>query len=363
MQEVRCKKHNVRSGNKTLLVCERSGGHVFPAVALGEQLRKHQKDVYFFVTAASLKSYLQEKEFKVYGRSFSYRNIVFESIWRAVEAVWILLAIRPKQVIGFGGRDSFFLVLFSAIVRLDTAIYEPNIIFGRANKVLSFFVRKVLCGFSSIEVSRYKGSRGGENKVKVVGIPLRDNIKIINKDEARKALGFDAKPVILCFGGSQGASFINKSFIAFIEASKLDYNIIHLTGKRDYFQISQLYNKIDKKAFVKDFYYSMETLYSVADLVICRSGASTLGEIAYYKLPSILIPYPSGGRHQRKNAYYFSQRQAAYVFLQENFSFDEFKQTVERLIQDRQLRKTVKDNLGKIRLGVKARDFYNDIWS
>ncbi|UCD15516.1 MAG: UDP-N-acetylglucosamine--N-acetylmuramyl-(pentapeptide) pyrophosphoryl-undecaprenol N-acetylglucosamine transferase [Candidatus Omnitrophota bacterium] len=345
---------------KTLLVCERSGGHLFPALTLGKLLCQRQEDVGFFVTASFFKDYLRKQGFKVYGKSFACRNIVFEGGWRLIEALYLLMVLRPGRVIGFGGRDSFFLLLFSSILGLDTFIYEPNISFGRANRILSFFVRQVLCGFSMPPCER--APRSEESKFKIAGVPLRDNIKKVEREEALKVLGFDSKPVVLCFGGSQGASFLNKTFIEFINASAQDFNIIHLTGKREYFQISQLYNKIDRKAFVKDFYYSMEILYSAADLAICRSGASTLGEISYYKLPSILIPYPGGAQHQRKNACYFSERGAAYVFFQEDFSFKDFKQAAEKLICDSRLRQTFKDNLSKVRLGVSAQDFHKNIW-
>lgn len=338
---------------KTLLVCERSAGHVFPALALAGHLRRHGSDVCFFVTSAAFKERLSEEKFKCYGKSFAGRNIVIEGIWRMIEAVWLLIILRPARVIGFGGRDSFFLVAFSAILRADTWIYEPNVVLGKANKILSFFVRRVLRGFSS-----HSGETG---KVKIVGVPLRDNIRKIDRDKALTALGFDDRPVILCFGGSQGAAFINKIMLRFLEEAAPDCNVIHLTGKREYFQISQLYNKINRKAFVKDFHFSMELLYSAADLVISRCGASALGEIAYYKLPAVLIPYPKGGRHQEKNAFYFRDRGAACVFLEENFSFIEFRDTVIKLIDNEEARSVLKNNLSNVVLGVKAEDFYRRV--
>jgi UDP-N-acetylglucosamine--N-acetylmuramyl-(pentapeptide) pyrophosphoryl-undecaprenol N-acetylglucosamine transferase len=331
---------------KTLLVCERSGGHVFPALALGKRLQKQGEDVCFFVTSSFLKTHLEKEGFKVYGTCFPSRNLILEGFFRLIEAIFILLKLRPRRVIGFGGRDSLFLMVFSALFFLETAIYEPNMELGKANKILSFFVRKVLRGFEH-----------DSKKFKTVGIPLRENIRKIDKKEARKILGFDEQPVVFCFGGSQGASFINKTFVEMVQNSGFDYQLIHLTGKREYFQISRLYNKINKRNLVKDFSHSMEVFYSASDLVICRAGASTLGELSYYQLPSILIPYPEGGGHQKKNALYFKERGAAVVFFENQFSLEEFKDTVESFLKDKNLRLKMKNNLEKIKLGVSFEEF------
>jgi UDP-N-acetylglucosamine--N-acetylmuramyl-(pentapeptide) pyrophosphoryl-undecaprenol N-acetylglucosamine transferase len=101
----------------------------------------------------------------------------------------------------------------------------------------------------------------------------------------------------------------------------------------------------------------MELLYSAADIVICRAGASTLGEISYYKLPSLLIPHPAAGGHQKANAMYFKQRQAACVFSQENFNFEQFRFAAAELLQDNNLRSRMKNNLNDIRIGIGFEDF------
>ena len=108
---------------------------------------------------------------------------------------------------------------------------------------------------------------------------------------------------------------------------------------------------------MKDFYYAMETLYSASDVVVSRSGASTLAEIAYYKIPSILIPHPAAGGHQKDNALYFVNKEAAYVYYQENFDFDNFKDTVENLLKSSDLRQKIRTNLGNIKIGISFEDF------
>jgi len=341
---------------RVLLACERSAGHVFPALCFAKKFQKEFKKktsgdedtVWFFATASFLKKHIQNSGFLTIGKSFGSRNIVFEGFWRFFEAIYIIIRFRPNKVIGFGGRDSFFLVLFSSLLGGDTAIYEPNIKMGKANKVLSLFVKNIFRGFEDSNT---------DSKTKVIGIPLRDNLKKIDKEKACEALGLDQRPVVFYFGGSQGSSFINNIATKFIQEANSDFQIIHITGESQYRDIVKLYDKVRSKSFVKSFYYNMETLYSAADIIVCRAGAVTLGEISYYQLPAILLPHPKGGAHQRDNALYFQERKAALVYQQDNFSFQDFSKSLYKLIQDIGTREVMKDNLGKIRLGVKFEDF------
>jgi len=335
---------------RILFVCDRSAGHIFPALAMAQKIRQQAKGdkLYFFATSLSLKEHLIKEGFMAYGKCFNTRNIVIETAYRFFEALRLIFIIKPHKLVGFGGRDSFFLVLLGSLLFLDTSIYEPNVTPGKANLVLSLFVRRVLCGFGKKKLSK---------KYTTLGIPLRPNIKKVDRKEALGVLGFDDKPVLFCFGGSQGSVFLNNTFIKLIDSLGGDYQVIHLTGEREYFKISQFYNKIDRKKFVKGFYYQMELLYSIADIVICRAGASTLAELSYYKLPALLIPHPAAGGHQKANAMYFKERQAAYVFLQENFNFEQFRQAALGLLQDKNLRYRIKNNLNGIKIGIGFEDF------
>ena len=340
---------------KVLLACERSGGHVFPALALGKKLRqslgKDESQLYYFATATNFKKYLRQANFKVYGTSFPLRGLIFEIPWRIIEAIFLLAVIRPQKIIGFGGRDSFFLLLFGSFLGKDTIIYEPNSKLGKSNKALSFLAKQVLIGFSQTLAGP---------KIKSIGVLLRENIKRIDKNEARKALGFDERPVLFCFGGSQGSSFLNKVMMQLVPHLRNSCQFIHLTGPREYSKIAQMYNELGAKAFVRDFDYAMENLYSAADLVVSRAGASTLGELNYYQLPSILIPLSLAGGHQRENAFYFQDRGAAYVIPQEGFSFEGFKETAQKLLLDSGLRQDIVDNLKRFKLGVGFEEFTKD---
>lgn len=341
---------------KILLACERSAGHIFPALCFARKLlgtksnlsQASAEAVYFFITSAFLKSYIEKEGFKVVGRALRFRNLFIEGIFRPLEALYLILTLRPDRVIGFGGRDSFFLVLFSALLLIETTIYEPNIKMGRANRFLSPFVHKILRAFEDSKQNK---------KITTVGVPLRENIRKIDKAEARKMLNFNEKPVLLCLGGSQGSAFINATFVRFVEHFSENYQIIHLTGKNGYSQMLERYKRIKNNKFIKDFYYMMEVLYSAADIVISRAGASTLAEIAFYRLPSILIPHPKAGGHQKQNASYFKERESAFVIWQDNFSFDSFSNLLKKLICDNNVRYGISSNLAKIKLGIDFENF------
>ena len=335
---------------KILFVCERSAGHIFPALSLGAKMSR-EATVYFFATSAFFKRYIEKEGFTCIGKSFSFRCLITESIWRLFEALYLILKLRPKKVIGFGGRDSFFLVLFSSLLGIKTVIYEPNVEIGRANRILVPFVSKVLRGFEG-----YKSQKN-----KTIGIPLRKNIKRIDKTDARKILNFSDEPVVFCLGGSQGSVFLNDIFVEFVRRFKSKLQIIHLTGKNKYLEILSLYNTMEVKSFVKDFYYEVEVLYSAADLVVSRAGANTLGEISFYQLPAILLPHPKAGGHQRENALYLEKRGAAVVHLQDEFSSEDFNSSLSKLIQDERLRQSIRNNLTKIRLGISYEDFSANI--
>ena len=326
---------------KILLVCERSGGHIFPAMAFaGNFLARgvDRRDIIFFITGGKFSEQIAKEGFVVVGKHFQSRNLLFEMVWRFFEAGGILKRVRPDRVLGFGGRDSVFLLMSAVLLGKKTAIYEPNLTFGKANRFLSGFVGKVLRGTK-------------------VGVPLRENIRRLDKAGVRAKLGLGSGPLILCFGGSQGASFVNRVFLQ--TAAKLGPGgqVIHLTGSRQYLEIFQVYNTMGITSLVKDFYYAMEELYSAADVVVCRAGASALAEANFYGLPAVLIPHPAAGGHQKDNAFYFQDQGAAFVFTEAGFSQDEFDQAVLSLVNDEKLRAEMSANMAKIKFAVPYEEF------
>jgi UDP-N-acetylglucosamine--N-acetylmuramyl-(pentapeptide) pyrophosphoryl-undecaprenol N-acetylglucosamine transferase len=343
---------------KVLLVSERSAGHVYPALAIGEKIKEANlagSEIIFFTSSSFFKKYIKNKGYPVLGLTFKFRSIFVEFFCRLIESIYILIKVFPDMVIGFGGRDSLFLVLFARVLGKKTYIYEPNAEMGRANKFLSLFVKNVLRGIPPFDQ---------KEEYKIIGIPLGKNIVKKEEGRLREKFNFNQKPVILCFGGSQGSRFINESFLSFVEKhNNNSYQIIHISGEKDYSQVVNFYKKIKNNKVVRDFYQDMSNLYNLADIILSRSGALTLAEISFYNIPAILIPHPQAFGHQKTNANYLKDRGAAIVFGQDAFDFKKFELCLSKLIQDSKIRKNMENNLKKIKIGIKYENFSFDFIS
>jgi UDP-N-acetylglucosamine--N-acetylmuramyl-(pentapeptide) pyrophosphoryl-undecaprenol N-acetylglucosamine transferase len=342
---------------KILLVSEKSAGHVYPALAIAEKMSEkglRKNNIVFFNNSSFFKADIQNRGYSVLGSARQFRNFLIESAWRCLEALYILIRVRPGRVIGFGGRSSFFLVLFSAISGLRTSLYEPNLKMGRANKILSYFIKDILRGICPLPKAKNH---------KVIGIPLGKNIVKKSKEKLKKEFNFDQRPVILCFGGSQGSTFINGNFLNFVKKDKDNsYQIIHITGKNNYSNLANFYKSVSNNKIVKKFCLDMSNFYNIADVIVSRSGASTLAEISFYNIPAILIPHPGAFGHQKINASYLENKKAAFVFNQDNFNFEKFQACLSKIIWDNSIKQEIKNNLKKIRIGVSYEDFsFNSI--
>ncbi len=331
-----------------MLATDRSAGHIFPAWTLVEPLSREHR-VYLFATSSYFKKKLFPGRCIFLGRELDRRNIFLEMCYRAVEALIIIWRVRPSWIIGFGGRGSFFLILWGKLFKTRISIYEPNLTLGKANKLLVSLADDVYTGFSSASRSRFKA----------VGIPVRQDLACHEKRQARIELGLDPDlPVIFFFGGSQGSKVINSLCREFVVNCPEKVQVIHLTGAEEYYNFRQFYDKIIKNPyFVRDFYQDMGLLYSAADIVVSRAGASTIAEISWFGLPAVFIPLPGAGAHQVENARFLQQQKAACLLLQEEASADRVREKIGELLENDFLRNEMVSRLKACKLWVKADDF------
>lgn len=336
---------------KIILACDRSGGHIFPAQCILNNAGR--EEIYLFAPSLYLKLFFPNFKKKIYGKHLGFRNIFVEVFFRFWEALYLIFKIRPKRVIGFGGRDTFFLLLLSRLFFIDVDIYEPNVLMGRANAILSFFSRYVYRGF---------GVKKLRDKEKNIGIPIRDSLIKIDKTVAKRKLGFDSNiPVVLCFGGSQGSEFINDVFMRLVKDFGEKFQIIHITGSKQYSEIIKFYDTIKANAQVFDFYPNMEVAYSCADLVVARGGALTIAEVLYYGIKAIFIPYPKAGAHQYENVNFVYSLGGCRLIDQRDFSFDIFKAEFFSLLENDVLSKNFKKSTENIKLAISSAEFANAI--
>jgi len=343
---------------RILLACDRSRGHLYPALVLARHIRENypEYEAVFYGLKKEDRNYLRKEGFMCFGRDLVFRNIILESALRFVEALLLIPAIRPGKVLGFGGRSSFLIILICSFF-VPTFLFEPNVTFGKANKVLSFFAKAVFLGIRKPRKP---------NQIST-GIPLREEVteNRIDKSRARDNLGLcPDTETILVFGGSLGSSFINDIFtgvVPLLNKNGYKFQVIHITGNKDFSKIVSLYKIMGIKARVFSFYDKMGILYSASDFIISRSGASTVAEICFFGKASLLIPYPYAYAHQRKNAYFLFVNRAALLQEQRSLSEQKLYRLISSIIKRAEEFSYLSHNAGRLKIWNTQKDFSEEI--
>jgi len=202
-------------------------------------------------------------------------------------------------VVGFGGYGAFPVVGAAIVQKVPTFIHEQNVIPSRSNQLLSKFVKRIAISFE--ESRKYLPPQ----KVVLTGCPCKNSRPKKTKAEICAELGLsDTVPVIFVIGGSQGSRRINEEFskAAVMLRGDLNFQFIHICGPADYERFKREYEKLKIRYRIFDFLDDVQSAYTIADLVIARSGAATVCEILSFRKQSILIPYPLIRVHQKENA-------------------------------------------------------------
>lgn len=260
-----------------------TGGHVFPAECIANQLVQAGYDVEFITDQRGLKfikcSTFKITEQKIYNTSKP--KLVYGILKNLCINIYKFIKSRPVCVIGFGGYPSFAPVIAAQILGIRTAIHEQNAVIGRANAVLAFNAKAILTAFRST-MGLY---RLISQKVKYVGNPTRFDSIYINAKRPNNSIF-----TLLVFGGSQGAKLFADTIAPAI--CKIgNVRVFHQARSADIEKICDMYKKAGINATVSLFFNNMAELYQQADLVISRAGASTVFEIIGFRIPAILIPF------------------------------------------------------------------------
>ena len=246
-----------------------------------------------------------------------------------------------------GGFTSAIPLLLGRSLHLPTLIHESNAIPGRVTRVIAPWVNKTLLGFESCANYLRKAH------CVVTGTPVRRGLARIDRAVAAEKFGLNpALPIILVMGGSQGAHGINELVLKTLPMwhnQRDEVQFIHLTGQVDVGIAEINYRRQRLTAVVQAFSTEMEHFYSLADVVISRSGAASLTELSHYSLPSVLIPYPAAADdHQSFNARIFEQAGAARILVESKTSPETLYQIVGELLANAPMRKQMADATGKL---------------
>jgi UDP-N-acetylglucosamine--N-acetylmuramyl-(pentapeptide) pyrophosphoryl-undecaprenol N-acetylglucosamine transferase len=313
-----------------------TGGHVIPALAIAQELRsRYNAHVVFVGTARGIETRLVPAAgfelhlIEVGGLNrvdFPTRLKTLLDLPRAVMASANLIReFRPDVMVGVGGYASGPAMLAAAMMNTPAVAFEPNVVPGFANRMVAPMVRAAAVHFE--KTCHYF------RNCYVTGVPVRREFFNLPKRP------IDAPPTLLVFGGSQGASAINRvvleSLSRLMEAVPSIY-VIHQTGERDYPEAQVAYLQARLAAEVSPFIDDMPDAFARADLVLCRSGASTVAEIAAAGKPAIFVPLPTAADdHQRHNAATLAAGGAARLLPQAELTADRLAAEIASQLCDR----------------------------
>lgn len=354
---------------KFLFTCGGTAGHINPAVGVAQRLKDLMPDcqILFIGATGHMETELVPREgFDIktvtitnISRELSLEGLKhnFDTVKNVVrstsEAKKIIREFKPDVVIGTGGYVCYPVLKAAHSLGIPTVVHESNAVPGLTTKMLSGTTDRILVGF---EESRqyYKNP----DRVVVTGTPVREDFYHFDKAAAREKLGLDPeKPLVLSVWGSLGAAFMNKTMAELISKALGNpfFSIIHSAGKSGYKTMLEDMDRLGVKDAerrgmeVREYIYDMPLVMAAADLVICRSGASTLSELAALGKPAILVPSPNvTNNHQEKNARVLEKAGAAVLIPESEITPDKLLGSVSLLLSRKDTLDAMSEQMKKI---------------
>ncbi len=342
-----------------------TGGHLYPAIAIANRLKKMLSgntnfEIAFVGTRRGLEYRIKDElgyplhliNMRGITRSMAIINLLvpFIMVLALVQSAVLLKKFRPDLVVGTGGYVSWPVLKMAATLGILTVLQEQNSYPGIATRSGSKKAKRIYLGFE--EARKFIAN---SSHAVFTGNPVRSEISQGSRERAIEQFKLKQdKKTILVLGGSQGARAINNAVLKSLRSGLWagDVQLLWQAGKRDYTDVNQQASGLEWDGALFPFANNMHDVYAAADLVIARAGALTIAEVTACGLPSILIPFPfAAGDHQKKNAESLSSKKAAVLIdemqlqdkdilmeaveLLDSPKFSEMKQAVERLTQGR----------------------------
>lgn len=306
---------------KVILTTGGTGGHIYPALAIADNLREKGIEVLFIGSKTRMeKDIVPKSGYRFIGLDIrvprGIKNII--SFIKAIKVAYKLLKREePDAIIGFGNYISVPVVLAGILQRKKVYLQEQNANIGFANKVFYKFAKLTFLAFEKTYDDmpiKY------QDKFKVIGNPLRVEIEGLKYAEERKKIGLASdEKLLLITGGSLGAQEINnailKNWEKFLNHEKIV--VYWATGKTNYDEIISQIKEKKEKDEIKSYFDNMLEIMAAADLVVCRAGALTISEVIELERPSIIIPYSSVKVGQYENAKILLDNKSAYVYTKD----------------------------------------------
>jgi UDP-N-acetylglucosamine--N-acetylmuramyl-(pentapeptide) pyrophosphoryl-undecaprenol N-acetylglucosamine transferase len=313
-----------------------TGGHLFPGIAVADELvrRDAATRVVFAGTARGLETRL------VPGKGYALETLPILPLngvglartlagllvlpWGLLRSALLVLRLRPAAVLGIGGYAGGPVTLLAALLGVRAVVLEPNATPGFTNRVLRPFVRAAACAYEEARAAF------GEKGV-LTGNPVREGFASLPRREHRPPL------TLLAFGGSQGSRVLNQALVAAIPrlpgAERL--RVVHQTGPAMRQEVEAAWRAAGREAEVVAFLDDMESRFAAADLVLCRSGATTCAELTVAGKAAVLVPFArAADDHQRTNARALEAAGAAVMLEEKDLDGASLARAVARLVDD-----------------------------
>lgn len=345
-----------------------SGGHLFPALAFAEAFReKFPQSQLELITSRKGRAVTSQPDFRIFQKivflpEFPFPEKISTKRCRELKvpgtvfffagllqgfflSLCYLIQTRPQLCVGFGSYVSFPGMYLAKRLHIPTLIHEQNVVPGKASAWLSRHVDLVAVAFeetfSKISLKRRT----------TIGLPLRRRLVQSSPLHTPERKGGESRFQLLVVGGSQGAKRLNqlvaKCFSQFSSEEKEKIAVTHLTGSADYEQVAKAYQKEGIQADVFPFATEMQDLYGRTDLAITRSGANTLFELAYFKIPAIVVPYPHAEAHQAANAQIFASRGAILCCDEKGLTGEWLSENIRRFMREPAQRKRMAEKISQ----------------
>ena len=338
--------------NKTVIISGGgTGGHLYPALVLGQTLLRLQPDLKLIYVGSSraVEKKIMSQEVNHYlslpveglkARGFKKLQGLILLPLAFLKSLFILIKFRPALVVGVGGFSSGPIVLLAALFQKPTIIMEQNARPGFTNQMLGRWVNLVVVSFAS-SLSFF-----GQKAI-LVGNPVRPEFYQLPQKPRENKL------TLLIFGGSQGSKFLNDRLIeslSYLQEIKDSLVIYHQTGERDWQRLSQAYQENGFTQVVTAAYFQpMADYFARADLIICRAGATTCAELIASRRPAILVPFArAADNHQEYNARELEKAGGAEVILEKDFQPQLFAERIKYYLTHQEVLDQMEANLSQL---------------
>ena len=347
-----------------------TGGHLFPALAIGDELKEEGFDLIYIGSKHGMeKKYFKENninaellDIKGIQRNLSFRSILINLyfpirfIKSYIKSIKLIKKLRPRVIIGTGGYSSGLPILAGIHTKTPTVIQDQNSIPGLITKKLHKKVNLICLAYETA-----KEYLNIDNAI-ITGNPIRKNLKSIDKKEAKHKLGLDInKKTIFVLGGSQGSQIINNHIYKNIKKyNNQEFQLFLQCGESNYKSIPKKIIE-SKNVIIKKFINDMSIAYSAADLVISRAGAGAISELCYMEKAMILIPFKyAADNHQELNADEIEKNGACVKINEIDLKIGLLEKTINEIIQMDKI-KILEKNATKISRKNSTKDIIKNI--